>query len=395
MDYAEAEEYLHSLPRFGIAAGLKNVQELLDKMGNPERELRCVQVAGTNGKGSVTTMIASILQANGLKTGKYLSPHLDRLTERIQVNGQDIPEKTLARMVEQVKELEHNCTFFEVMTAIAFNYFSENAEYSVLEVGLGGRLDATSAARPEVCVITNVGLEHTKILGSSLAEIAWEKSGVIEPGCVVVTAEKNHDALDVIKKVCGEKNARLVEVEKGEYRLSLKGEFQQWNASCAVQAVKALAEKQGLKLKPSKGLSKASIPGRMELKKNVLMDVAHNPDGMRELKKVVEGIPHEKLFVVLGVKNDKDVKKMLHYLPSFHELVLTQYRIAPGGLEPGEIMEKAGEVGLDVSSISVVPNVREAFDYAKSVASGRDLVVVTGSTFTVSESRGVEKQINS
>lgn len=390
MSYEEVEEYLYSLPRLGLKHGYSKVRELLDKWGNPEKTMTFVQVAGTNGKGSVTTMIASILHANGFQVGKYVSPHLDRLTERIQVNGEEIPENELVRLVEEAINKGHKCTFFELMTAIAIKYFQEQGvEYAVLEVGLGGRLDATSVVNPKVCVITNVDYDHTHILGDTIQEIAREKAGVIKPGCTVVTAEKKPEAIEVIKEVCKEKNAKLIQVRKGNYKLAMLGEFQQWNAACAVEAVKALEIPS---VNPIKGLSKAVIPGRMEKHGNILMDVGHNPACMRALGKALDEFDYEKLFVVFGVKKDKDVKSMLEALPKPDELIVTKYRIAPKSMEPGEIVKIAKEMGL-ASKITVIPNVREALEYAKSLATEKDLVVVTGSTFTVSEARGVERQL--
>lgn len=382
MNYGEAEEYLYSLPRLGLEHGQKNIRALLDKWESPEQGLKCIQVAGTNGKGSVTTMIASILKANGFRAGRYVSPHLDRLTERIQVNGEDIPQEELARLVSEAKELGHECTFFELMTAVALKYFSGKTDYCVLEVGLGGRLDATSVVEAVVGVITNVEFDHTHVLGESIEKIASEKAGIIRPGMTVVTSEKKEEALSVIRSAAKGRQARLVEVEKGEYKLAMLGEFQQWNAACAVEAIKAL----GIWADPLRGLSEAVIPGRMERRGNVLMDVAHNPAGMQALRRLLYSIDYERLFVVIGVKKDKNVDEMLRLLPEATELVVTQYRIAPNGMDAGELIRRAKDVSL-TAKLTVVPKVREALDYAKSLAGENDLVVVTGSTFTVSEAR--------
>ncbi|MCD4739808.1 bifunctional folylpolyglutamate synthase/dihydrofolate synthase [archaeon] len=387
MDYQQTEDYLFALPRLGIHHGQKNIQALLDKWDNPEQELHCVQVAGTNGKGSVTTLLSSILQTNGFRVGKYVSPHLDRLTERIQINGKDIPCEELARLVSEVKALGHDCTFFEVMTAVALKYFVGKTDYCVLEVGLGGRLDATSVVIPEVAVITNVDFDHMHVLGDSLEKIAFEKAGVIKPGMTVITAEKKPEALSVIRREAKERGARLREVEKGMYKLAMLGVFQQWNAACAVEAAKELGVKE-----PLKGLD-AIISGRAELQGNVLMDVAHNPAGMCALREVLDSMEYERLFVVLGVKNDKDAHEMLKFLPKVEELFVTEYEIAPNPMDCGELVGQVKSVMA--TRISVIRRVREALDYAKKLASEKDLVLVTGSTFTVSEARGSERQLDS
>ncbi|MCD6414247.1 MAG: bifunctional folylpolyglutamate synthase/dihydrofolate synthase [Candidatus Diapherotrites archaeon] len=390
MDYREIEDYLYSLPRLGLRNGYARVRELLDKWGNPDRHIKFVQVAGTNGKGSVTTMVSTILQANGFKTGKFVSPHLDALTERIQVNGRNIPETELVRLVESAISLNHNCTFFELMTAVAIKYFyDQGVDYGVLEVGLGGRLDATTVVKPEVCVITNVDYDHMHILGKTIGEIAREKSGVIKPGCTVVTAERKPEALKVIKEACMDKGVRLVQVDRNNYKLAMLGEFQQWNAACAVEAVKALHIPG---IDPTKGLSSAIIPGRAEKHGNILMDVGHNPGCMHALSGVLNELNYEKLFIVFGAKRGKDVKEMLKVLPKPDKLIITKYKIAPNGMETKELVEKAKAAGLS-SRIIVIQNVREALELAKSLATEKDLVVVTGSTFTVSEARGVERQL--
>lgn len=388
MDYDQTEEYLYSLPRMGWEDGQKRIQELLDKWSNPERELRCIQVAGTNGKGSVVTMISSILRANNFRVGKYVSPHLDRLTERVQVNDQDIPKEELAQLVSEANELGHDCTFFELMTAVALKYFEGKTDYCVLEVGLGGRLDATSVVHPLVCVITNIDLEHTHILGNTLGQIAAEKAGMIKNGCTVITAEKKPEALGIISLKCEEENAELIRVEKGEYDLAMRGDFQQWNAACAVEAVKALEDE----LDPMLGLSEAVISGRMEKQDNVLMDVAHNPAGMRVLRGVLEKIDYERLFVVFGAKKNKNVEEMLLALPPMQELVITEYANAPGPMRASVILEAAKELDPK-GNFSVIREVEEAMYYAKRAARADDLIVVTGSTFVVSEAREFLKHL--
>ena len=376
------EDWLYSLPKMGLHHGLKNINKLLVGLGEPQESLRAIHIAGTNGKGSTAAMLASILVETGLKAiGLYTSPHLDRITQRIQVNGKEISRVELGRLVKRINPIVGDCTFFEVMTAIAFLYFKEKeVEYAVLEVGLGGRLDATTAAKSKIGVITNIDFDHEHILGHTIEKIALEKSGIIKPGMTIITSEKKQAALEVIERVCKEKNARLVKVGPGDYKLSLKGFFQQENAACAVGAAKEIG------ISDFSGLEKTVWPGRMELKENVLMDVAHNPAGIKAMRKAVGQLDYKRLFIVFGVKKDKNATEMVKLLAPYEKIFLTKYKIAPNSLDPEKI---------SAPSSAVVEDVGTAVEMAMAAAGEEDLILITGSTFTVSEARGAEKNLRS
>jgi dihydrofolate synthase/folylpolyglutamate synthase len=284
MDYQEALDYLYSTQRFGTKLGLANITKLLEKLGNPHKELMVVHVGGTNGKGSVCAMVSAILQEAGYKVGTYTSPHVKDFNERFLVNGEKISDKDVARLTSIVKKHRDDQTFFEIVTAMAFKYFKEqNVGILVLEVGLGGALDATNVITPMVSVITNIGLEHTDYLGKNLASIAYEKSGIIKDNRPVITAAEGK-ALAVIKNVCKEKNSEMFLIRKPrkKYELGLKGDFQQVNAAVAVKTVQTLAKYYSVSATGkdiTAGLKKAHWPGRFEyFEDNILVDYKEEKD---------------------------------------------------------------------------------------------------------------------
>jgi dihydrofolate synthase/folylpolyglutamate synthase len=366
-------EHLYSLHQFGIKLGLENITELMDKLGNPQNKLKYIHVAGSNGKGSVCVMLESILKQK-YKVGKFTSPHLKRFNERITINGEEIPDKDVDRLIDLVMEKRTNQTFFEVVTAMAFVYFAEQkVDYVVLEVGLGGRLDATNIITPKITVITNISLEHTNILGETIEKIAAEKAGIIKPGIPVVTGAKE-EAFNVILKICEEKESNLFYVA-GKYQgeLSLKGEFQKENATIASFAAKKIGMSEG---EIERGLIEVEWPGRFEKKNNLILDCAHNPAGMQALVNEIKKLDYKNLIIVFGVLKDKDYKKMLWLLkPLAKEIILTKPNHPDRALDPYKM-----EDGL-----KVVEDIKTAVENAKSLAGENDLVLVTGSIFVVGE----------
>jgi dihydrofolate synthase/folylpolyglutamate synthase len=356
MDYKTALEYVlrfadyERLPRSGIVWDIKRIERLLGRLGNPHNYAKSVHVAGTKGKGSTSAMIASILQSAGYKVGLYTSPHLLSYTERIQVDGKPVSEKDWAKLVEIIKphvEAENaigdlgQLTTFEIFTVMAFLHFQRvKADWQVMEVGLGGRLDATNVVKPQVCVITSVSYDHMDVLGDTLAKIAGEKSGIIKPGAAVVSAPQFPEALEVIERVCKEKGVRLVKAGrdvtwekggfdeggqnfrvkgiKGEYdlRIPLLGEHQMENATNAVAAVELLMDK-GAKVTPQnivEGLAKVSWPGRLQIlgrKPWVIVDGAHNAYSFKRLGEALKGyFKYDKARLILGFGGDKDIPGM-------------------------------------------------------------------------------------
>jgi len=353
VDYQQAIDYLSSytdyevVPRLAHNAAnydLRRVEELLSQLGNPHLKARSVHIAGTNGKGSVAAMIASVLAASGYATGLYTSPHLHTWRERIRVDGELISEVELTNLVERLKpEVEAvnqkatygRLTTFELLTALAFAYFAANGvDFQVLEVGMGGKFDATNVISPEVGVITSISLDHTEVLGGSLAEIAAEKAGIIKPGSVVVTSPQPDEAAQVIGESCLSCGAPLVRVGSevtwrslgsglgqqrlrvagrlGSYELfiPLLGQHQLANAATAVAALEVLVEK-GFNISPgsiTNGLARVSWPGRLQIVNRhpfIVVDGAHNPEAARRLRESLEQyFNFNRAILVIGTSDD-------------------------------------------------------------------------------------------
>lgn len=343
MTYAEALEYIHSALRFGIKPGLERVAALLEKLGNPQKKLKIVHVAGTNGKGSICSATASALAAAGYKTGLYLSPYIVDFRERIQINGGMIPEEDMAEETERVKNAAEAlanmepATEFELVTAAAFDYFARSeCDFVVLEVGLGGRFDATNVIeKPLVSVIATISYDHTAILGDTLTKIAFEKGGIIKPeGITVCSAGQEPEAMRQIEKICAQRKNRLVvpdissaqilsesiEGTNIRYRgeelfIPLAGRHQLVNFTAAYEALQQLSEYYGIKIKTSDiaaGFSSVKFPARMQiLHKNplVILDGAHNPSGIATLRdSMLRFLAGRRIAVVMGMLRDKDYK---------------------------------------------------------------------------------------
>ena len=347
MNYDEALEYIHGTLKFGVKLGLKNMERLLDFMGNPHKKLKYVHVAGTNGKGSTVAFISSVLIEAGYKVGIYTSPYIERFTERIKINHSEISESDLARITGFVKDKvdlmvakgENHPTEFEIVTAIAFQYFYENVcDVVVLEVGLGGRYDSTNIIDSSlVSVITTISYDHMDKLGDTLSKIAFEKAGIIKENGHVIMYPQTEEVKKVIERVCTEKNSVLEIVDFsrinllkygvdgqvfdfGEYKaleISLLGEHQARNAAVAVSACKVLTGK-GLSISEyaiRKGLANARWPGRLEVvckKPLFLLEGAHNPQGVHMLCKALCGyFPDRRKIFIMGVLKDKDYTAMV------------------------------------------------------------------------------------
>jgi dihydrofolate synthase/folylpolyglutamate synthase len=429
--YTEALAYLDGLASFeksqfaafDSSLLIERPKSLLARLGDPHRRFDAVLVAGTKGKGSVVAMIASAFQAAGYRTGRYTSPHLHTVRERIVVNGQMISEESFVALVRYLKphiEAIKGLTYFEAITALAFLYFAQQGvDLAALEVGLGGRLDATNVVRPQVAVITSLSLDHTALLGDTVAQIAREKAGIIKEGMPVVSAPQPPEALAVIEEVCREKGARLTVVgrdwtwEAGEASLEgqgfkvqtsnfkvqrlwipLLGRHELINATVAVAAIHLLGE-QGIVVPPTavaEGLRRVRWPGRMEiLNKSPLLvvDGAHNGDSARRLAEALrEVFTYRRLILVFGASADKDIVGMLReLLPWAKTLILTQAR-HPRAANPQWLREQALECGADPpGEIVVVVPVAAALDRALALAREDDLICFSGSLFVVAEAR--------
>jgi len=331
---------------FGSKPGLNRIKKLLTKLGNPEKNLKVILISGTNGKGSTTTYLSSILKKAGFKVGSFFSPHLTNYRERIKINGEKITEKDFRKYVDKIIRYFKNgneITFFEALTTIAYNYFSnKKCDYAIMEIGMGGRLDASNIAKEDIAIITNIGKDHTKWLGNKIEDISKEKIGILKNKILITGAEGK--ALEVIRKIVLEKkkkiyalgelfkiknvktnekgtefdyifkyrvdkNSKYKHDEKLHIKLKMRGTYQSKNASLAITASKIL----GINNKIIQdGIKNSKINGRLEIINNnqkILVDVAHNPYGTRELVKNLKYFDYEKIILLFGVMKDKIGKK--------------------------------------------------------------------------------------
>ncbi|MCJ7458531.1 MAG: bifunctional folylpolyglutamate synthase/dihydrofolate synthase [candidate division Zixibacteria bacterium] len=416
MNYQQAVDFLFSLEKFGIKLGLENTFSLMKRLGNPHLKFTSIHVAGTNGKGSCCAMLYSILRKTGYSCGLYTSPHLVDFRERIRVGESLIEKDYLKDFVSDFKGeiLKKKYTFFEVITALAFSYFADRKiELAVVETGLGGRLDSTNILKPEVSVITNIGLEHTDRLGRTLEKIAREKAGIIKDNVPTVTSIEREKPFKVIESLCRQKKSELFSVFKdckweikessiagikfnlktrtdtySGIRLNLAGEHQVRNAACAILAIENLTH-QGFKVDKKailSGLKKVNWPGRLEVycrNPLVILDVAHNPDGIRNLTSALKKLLHDKnIYFIFGVMEDKNYRKMLQIMSRIaKEIILTQLDYQRSA-KLDSLADSARKLGLRYSSVS---GVKEAYQSALKKMKKDDVLCVTGSHFTVGE----------
>jgi len=414
-DYEKKSSYLYGPEVFDLA----RVEKLLALLDSPHQRFKSIHIAGTKGKGSVAAMSESILRAASYRTGLYTSPHLHTFRERIRVNGQLIPREMVASLIERlqpsVSQVE-GLTTFEIITALGFLYFVEQeVELAVLEVGMGGRLDATNVVNPLVAIITSLSYDHTHILGDTLAQIAREKAGIIKDKALVVSAPQAPEAMAVIEEVCREKEAELTMVgrdwtwEAGEINLEgqwfrvtghesrvtnrefwipLLGRHQLINATVVVAAMEKLRQ-QGINIPEAsvrEGLRQVRWPGRLEIlgrRPFVVVDCAHNADSAEKLKAALEELfTYRHLFLIFGASADKDIEGMMRELfPLAHQVILTQAR-HPRAADAHVLQEKA----LVLEREAVVNNsVAGALSLALETAGPQDLICATGSIFVVAE----------
>jgi dihydrofolate synthase/folylpolyglutamate synthase len=389
MNYKQVLKELYSLDSSKFVQTLINQKALLKKLGNPEKELRCIHVAGTNGKGSVCAMLSFILTDAGYKVGMYTSPHLKKFNERIRINNKLITDREVAKYYLKVKPHITNQTFFEITTSMAFLYFKEKkVDFAVVETGLGGRLDSTNVIVPLVSIITNVGIEHTEHLGSTIEKIAYEKAGIIKKNVPVVTAAEGI-ALATIKKISNKKNSKLIVVNKHNIKKknielnNLRGIFQILNASIAIKTIEALNNIYNTKINEKNiknGLKNTKWPGRFQfIGKNILVDCAHNPNGFKILIKELKNIDYNKLILIVGFSDDKDIKSISKIIKhKANKTIITKSKNERAA-DP-KIIKKY----FNKDSI-LINNPKNALKYAKKIASKKDLILVTGSMFLVGE----------
>ena len=426
MNYQQTIHYLFTrLPlfsRIGAAAfkpNLDNTIRLCESLGNPHTKFKSVHIAGTNGKGSVSHMLAAILQMAGYKTGLYTSPHLRDFRERIKVNGEMINEKFVIDFTEKINPLieEIEPSFFEITVAMAFDYFAQQqCDIAIVETGLGGRLDSTNIIIPELSIITNIGWDHMNLLGDSLEKIAREKAGIIKDHVPVIVGEALKETLPVFHQMAAEKDAVLtvasqkrqalewkwekheliVEVAEDHktdhkvYHLDLAGLYQTKNVITVLEACYQLQQK-GWDINDHiihKALSQVKkitgLHGRWEVIHEhpaIILDVGHNEDGIKQILKQIEMTDHHELHIILGMVNDKEIDKVLELLPKTAHYYFTQAQI-PRALAAEALQGKARLIGLNGK---YYPDVNTALKEVKAKAHKNDLAIVCGSVFLVAE----------
>lgn len=401
--YLETVEWMfQQLPMYQQVGGkaykvdLSNIQKLIQRLHNPHKNFKAIHVAGTNGKGSVSHMLASVLHEAGYKVGLYTSPHLKDFRERIKINGRMIPESAVVKFIDDNKTFfeQESLSFFEMTVGMAFSHFSdEKVDIAVIEVGLGGRLDSTNIISPVLSVITNIGLDHVAILGDSLPQIAAEKGGIIKENTAVVIGEHQEETFNVFKELAEAKNAPLYLAEdfKGElFPSDLQGQYQEKNIRTVFMALQVLKDLKwnisGLSIE--KGLRNVifntGLRGRWEVlqeKPKVICDTAHNREGLVYAMKQLQEEDFEQLHFVLGVVNDKDLTTVLPLFPKSAKYYFAMPNI-PRGLPAEELQRKAAEKDLFGD---VYNSVSAAYRMALTRASLKDVIYIGGSTFTVAE----------
>ncbi|HBF4286329.1 bifunctional folylpolyglutamate synthase/dihydrofolate synthase [Clostridioides difficile] len=432
MKYEEALEYISQTNKFGIRLGLENIGKLLELLGNPQETLNIIHVAGTNGKGSVCSFVSNILIECGYKVGLYTSPYLETFTERIRVNGQNIPQDDVARIIELIKEKIEIMvregyaypTEFEVVTAMAFYYYSEQkVDFVALEVGLGGRYDATNIiTKSLVSVIVSISLDHTGILGDTIEKIAYEKAGIIKENGVVLVYDQTDEAKDVIKSVCKEKKAKYIEVDfddinikksdinsqiydctvmKETYRdleIKLIGEHQINNSILAISVIKYLKDINKLaninEESIRKGLINTKWPGRIEkIKENpiFIIDGAHNEDGAKSLAKALDkNFKGRKLTLLIGMLEDKDIDSVLEILLPHFNKVITTTPSNPRAINSDILREKVLKYADDVTSKH---EIEDAVNYTLETSSEDDIIISAGSLYMIGTVRTLVKKL--
>jgi dihydrofolate synthase/folylpolyglutamate synthase len=424
-DYGQTIEWLYNLHLFGIKFGLKKIEKLLEYLGNPQDQLKIIHVGGTNGKGSVCAIRGSILTSAGFKVGVNTSPHLSEFTERITINGKQISRDDVlryGRLLEEIRERVNSetefgyATYFEVVTAIALKYFADNdVDIVILEVGLGGTYDATNVVTPALSVITNISLDHTEHLGNTLASVAENKAGIIKSGVPVITSNEHPEVLEVITKACEQHSSQLYPLGKdlkfeiksvnvngttmdynglewkfNDINIPLLGSHQGVNAALALGALELASKRLNITLPKQairNGLLNAQWPGRLELVQSaprVLLDGAHNPAGAKALYNALQMFDYDKLILVFGCSEEKDIKKLIEPIIDLpNEIILTQANIHRAA-NPEMIKQEIKKPSIEPK---IITSVRSAVELALEHATDNDLICICGSLFVVGEAR--------
>jgi dihydrofolate synthase / folylpolyglutamate synthase len=430
MNYSEALDYvyLHTnyeavpKPHAGDNYDLRRLFEILERLGNPHLKAKSVHITGTNGKGSTAAMLASVLTEAGYNTGLYTSPHLVTTRERFTVNNIMITEQEAAGLmtrlqpeIELTNRLAHygTLTVFEILTLLCFVFFEQKkVEVQVMEVGMGGRYDATNVIQPEVCLLTSISFDHTAILGNTLTQIATEKCGIIKPGCTVISHPQSAEAAAVIEQTCREKGVRLIRIgdevkreglgfnfdhqeieiqgRMDRYRVSipLLGQYQLDNAAAAVAGLEVLIEK-GYHISTEnilRGLARVEFPGRLQIigrNPLIVLDGGHNPGAAHNLKEALTGyFKPQKSILVIGISGDKDMAGIIKELAPVFQTVIATRADSPRAAKPEAIAAEFAQYGLETL---ISQDVGQALSMARGLAKEKDLICITGSLYVVGE----------
>lgn len=430
MKYEEAMKYITEIGNFGSSYGLERTFRLLELLGNPQKKIKLIHIAGTNGKGSTTAMISKILMGNKYKVGMYTSPFLEEFEERIQINRVNIPKKKLAELMDELKiavdkvieEGYNHPTEFEIITCLMFLYFyKEEVDFGVIEVGLGGRLDSTNVITPILSIITSVSYDHTNLLGNTLSEIAREKAGIIKENVPVVVFPQDEEVLKVIEKKCNElnaplhivdeKNSELIEIlqeEKpyqkvrietlnNEYniKLPLLGEHQIVNLAVAINGIEVLEKNNQVKISKEmleETLEGVTWNGRLEVMKKsplVVIDGAHNIQGIIKLKENIEKyFKYKNIYLILGILADKDVEEMIKVITPIAKEV---YAVTPNSIRAELAEDLKKEVLKYNKNCIAFEDYEDALNKALEIACEDDIIVISGSLYMVGGMRTIIK----
>jgi len=400
------------LAQFGSKPGLERIKKIMQELGNPQKEMRVVIIAGTNGKGSVTSFISSVLTAAGYKTGSYYSPHLVDYNERFKINGKKISKKKLEKyekVMESLFDRGFEMTAFEALTAICYQYFKdEKVDFAIMEAGMGGEFDATAVADPEIGIITNVGLEHTEYLGDTIEKIARTKAGILRKASIGVTGCSG-PALNEIEQIAKTNDVPICALGRDFFihpeeisskrtvfnylgkthyarlETSLLGAHQADNAGIAIAALEQLEEIPEDAIR--KGIKKAENPGRLQVISKsplIIIDAAHNPAGIGSLVSSLSLFDFDKLIVVFGVLDNKDWKQMVNILGLHADVIIVNKQKHENAANPDEIVKEAQRY----CESKKVEDVKESLKFAKSVAGKKDMIVVCGSIYMLGELLG-------
>ncbi len=407
---------MYGLRRFGIKLGLSTIRNILQGLGNPQDSFKCIHVAGTNGKGSIASILSSILHASGYKVGLYTSPHLVKFNERICIDNEQISDQDVVAAYQAVRNVpqgERELTYFEYATAMALYEFKKNCvDWAVIETGMGGRLDATNMVKPAVCVISNISIEHSDYLGNTISEIAGEKGGIIKKGIPVVTGARQKQAIQVLRKIAAERNAPIYRLGK-EFRVrryrkgtftyygintkwpdmqtGLLGNHQVDNTALVLAACEIIKTKKAGRITLEsirQGIDENRWPGRLEVVSEspyVILDGAHNLVAAKNLSDfLLSNINGRHLTLVMGVLDDKPYEAMLKFLlPVCNKVILTRPTI-DRSLDPEKLYPIAKKM---VKDVKIIPDVAKAVSHAVKNTSSDDAVCIAGSLYVVGEAK--------